>query len=297
MWRRIFPYLQLMRPANLITAVADVAAGYAVCGGVVALQFFPTHIHLLQPVNLIWLCIATIGLYGGGVVMNDVFDVDIDKIERPERPLPSGRATVSGAILLSVVLFLLAFFCAFQVSNTSGFIAIGIAAAALVYDKYGKHTSLGPLNMGVCRGLNLALGMAYGFQYWYVCLLPIAYITAITLVSKGEVYGGSKRNYLYAFLLYSLVLLAIGFLAFRSSAPWVSLVFLALFGYKILPTLYQAYLTNEPRKIMIAVKTGVISLIIMDASLGACFAGGIWGAMILLLLPVSIYLAKKFAVT
>jgi 4-hydroxybenzoate polyprenyltransferase len=52
-----------------------------------------------------------------------------------------------------------------------------------------------------------------------------------------------------------------------------------------------------PQLIGKAVKAGVISLIILNASLAAAFAGWQFGIIVLLLLPISIYLAKKFAVT
>src|SRR5690349_14326443 len=76
---RIWPYLQLMRPANVVTANADVLAGFAAASGGWS--------------KLPWLLAATCGLYAGGVVLNDVFDSALDQSERPERPIPSGRVT------------------------------------------------------------------------------------------------------------------------------------------------------------------------------------------------------------
>ncbi|NEP43227.1 MAG: UbiA family prenyltransferase, partial [Okeania sp. SIO2H7] len=73
-------YLQLMRPANIITAHADILVGYAASGAT-------------DPYRLGWLLLATTGLYGDGVVFNDVFDAELDAIERPERPIPSDRAS------------------------------------------------------------------------------------------------------------------------------------------------------------------------------------------------------------
>src|SRR5207247_76223 len=83
----LFPYLQLVRPANLLTANADVLAGFAAVG-------------LKNPAALPLLLVATTALYGGGVVLNDVFDARLDAVERPERPLPSGRAAMGGASAL-----------------------------------------------------------------------------------------------------------------------------------------------------------------------------------------------------
>ena len=83
----VWAYLQLMRPANIITAWADILLGYAAAGAVTV------GINDLDFVALGWLIIATTGLYLGVVVQHDVRDIQLDAVERPERPLPSGRAT------------------------------------------------------------------------------------------------------------------------------------------------------------------------------------------------------------
>ncbi|OYZ46911.1 MAG: polyprenyltransferase, partial [Sphingobacteriales bacterium 24-40-4] len=75
-----------MRPANIATSVADVLAGIAISGYFLGAgqEFLP----------VILLCLSTIGLYGGGIVFNDVFDAELDKIERPERAIPSGAVSI-----------------------------------------------------------------------------------------------------------------------------------------------------------------------------------------------------------
>ena len=119
-----------MRPANIVTSVADVIAGICISG-------FLTEENLsgffLVPVLL--LCISTIGLYGVGVVFNDVFDAALDKVERPERPIPSGVISIKEASLLGGLLLLSGIITAFLCHGVSGFIACMIAVAALVYNK------------------------------------------------------------------------------------------------------------------------------------------------------------------
>ena len=80
-------YLELLRPPNVVTAIADVLAGYAVAGR-------------SNPRALPWLIGATVCLYAGGVVLNDFFDRHLDAVERPERPIPSGRVPASSAAAL-----------------------------------------------------------------------------------------------------------------------------------------------------------------------------------------------------
>ncbi len=305
-------YLQLMRPANIVTAMADILAGIAVAyssyysiGYALPNTYAVFWSNLTIPgflASLSCLLLSTIGLYGGGVVFNDVFDAELDAVERPERPIPSGRASLTGAAMLGTSLLLAGIAAAFVVSVLSGVLATGIAILALVYDKYGKHTFLGPVNMGLCRGLNLLLGVsvapAYLDQFWYISLIPIAYIAAITAISRGEVHGGNKKTIKLAVSLYSIVIMSILGLgmAFGPSF-WHTLPFLLLFGFLIFPPVFKAIREPQPRNIGLAVKAGVISLIVMDAALAASFAGWLYGLVVLALLPLSRLLAKTFAVT
>src|SRR3954463_16812892 len=94
-------YVELIRPANVATALGDVLAGYTVAG-------------LGNHAALPWLLLSTACLYAGGVVLNDFFDRDLDRIERPERPIPSRRVTAAAAGRLG-----------------AGLLAAGIFAAAL----------------------------------------------------------------------------------------------------------------------------------------------------------------------
>jgi 4-hydroxybenzoate polyprenyltransferase len=312
-----------MRPANIVTAMADILAGYAVARQFLlstpiasGLALDVIKIDFATP--LVLLLLSTIGLYGGGVVFNDVFDAKLDAVERPERPIPSGRASLQGAAALGIVLLLIGVVAATLVSAFSGVLAAGIAVLALVYDKYGKHTPLGPLNMGLCRGLNLLLGVsAYDAffdspasiglggilpsaveTYWPIALIPIVYIAAITMISRGEVHGGDKKTIKLAVSLYSLVIMAIIGLSIRNRPPlWETLPFLLLFGLLIFPPVFKAIREPQPRNIGLAVKAGVISLIVMDAALAASFAGWLYGLVVLALLPLSRLLAKTFAVT
>ena len=287
--------LSLTRPANLVTAVADVLAGMAIAG-----YFLPDSTGPAAPVG--WLCLATVGLYGGGVVFNDVFDAELDAIERPERPIPSGVVPKKTAILLGVSLLIVGIVATFLVNQTAGFLAIAISVASLVYDRFGKHHSwLGPINMGLCRGLNLLLGISIlpeqVLPWVWVGLVPIAYIAAITMISRGEVHGGSPVILRAAGLLYALVIGCVAALAQRQQQLGTALPFLLLFGYYIFPPLWRAVKEPAGRNIGLAVKAGVLSLIVMNAAWVAAFASFPLAFLVFCLLPLSRLLAKVFAVT
>src|SRR5262245_28262042 len=100
----LLPYLQLCRFAAVFTALADIFLG-----------FLLTHPYLSPARDFGLLLVASAGLYLAGMVFNDVFDRELDAVERPSRPIPSGRVSLAAAIRLGAAL-----------------LAIGFAAAAVV---------------------------------------------------------------------------------------------------------------------------------------------------------------------
>lgn len=284
--------LQLMRPPNLPTAAADILAGATIAG-----YFSGTSNWSL----LFYLIGGSVLLYAGGVVLNDVFDLEVDRSERPERPIPSGTvsprlaAFIGGGLLLSGILL------SFLAGTISGIIAFVLAILILLYDGLAKnHKFFGPLTMGLCRGMNLVLGMSvFGFvEYPWIAIVPVIYIFAITLVSRGEVHGENRAHILWAGFLYAVVLASL--LVFGSMGeeyPYYLILAVIVFANLILRPLIKAYRDNSPGNIMKAVKAGVMSLVVMDACLAMAF-GPLWaGLVILCLWPVSYGLAKLFAVT
>lgn len=291
-----------MRLANIVTAVSDILAGIAIAGYITNTNWGQID---WRPVIL--LILSTIGLYGGGVVFNDVFDAELDQVERPERPIPSGLIRKEAAASFAMLLLLLGVQQAYFVhpegfASPTTLLAIATALAAVVYDKWGKHHEFfGPLNMGLCRGLNLLLGVsilpAALSQYWYLSFVPIVYIAAITMVSRGEVHGGKRTTLFGAAALYSLVIAAILVVAVINHHSLYALVFLLLFALMIFPPLRKAMRNPVGPLIGKAVKAGVIALILMNAAWAAAVGSLYLALVILLLLPLSLWLAKAFAVT
>ncbi|WP_221390517.1 UbiA-like protein EboC [Dyadobacter sp. NIV53] len=284
------PYLQLTRPANLVTAIADILAGMAIAQFTFS-SFQPTY-----------LLLSTLGLYAGGVVMNDVFDAKLDSIERPERPIPSGNVPLKVAAVMGISLLFLGILSAAMFSLESGLIAITIALLTVIYNRFAKHHAfLGPLTMGMCRGGNLILGMSVlpeSIEKWgLIALLPIAYIFAITMISQDEVHGGKRRTLYIAALLYLIVLAIQLVISQQHGNILFTIPFVILHAWLIGRPLWNAIQNPIGPLIGKAVKAGVISLIVMNASW--CVAFGLWplALLVLTLLPLSILLARVFAVT
>ncbi|MBL4675374.1 MAG: UbiA-like protein EboC [Mucilaginibacter sp.] len=286
----------MMRPANIITSVADVLAGCAIAG-IFSAQHFS-----VEWWRVLWLCFSTACLYGGGVVFNDVFDAELDQTERPERAIPSGMVSIAQASTLGSVLLLAGIAAAFYCGTIPGLLAAGIAFFALLYNGISKKNAFfGPLNMGVCRGLNLLLGIsilvAQLQQSYLTAIVPVIYIFSITLISRGEVHGGDKRNLYIASALYAIVTGIVLNYAFLNGRLVYSAIFLIPFLGMIFAPLLKAIRNPVGKNIGAAVKAGVISLIFLDAAWAATFNSPGVAVLIACLLPLSIWLSKLFAVT
>lgn len=291
MWRATpMGLARLARPANIITAYSDILAGYAAAAAA-------------TPAALPYLLLATTGLYGGGVVFNDVCDAELDAMERPERPIPSGTVSLAAATIFGAALLLAAVVTARRWSPLSGLLAAGTAIAALLYDRIGKHhAALGPVNMGLCRALNLLLGVTAGGRisglHSLLAAVPLCYIAGITSLSQGEVKGGTRVA-----AILSGCWLGAGFVSFLVlvasqgvHAAWCLPFAIALL-LRISGPFGRAFRSLTPEALRHAIKTGVLSLILLNASLAAVFAGPWYGVGVLLLYVPAMLLAKLFAVT
>ncbi len=299
----MLPYLRLMRPANILTAIADILLGVA-ASGYISCAFYPPSVILeefFQPI--VYLVLATSGLYAGGIVFNDIFDHELDAVERPERPIPSGQVSLKEAATWGIILLLTGIYFAAKVNVLAGCLALSVALLALFYNSFAKESViLGPMIMGSCRAANLLMGLSIVpgliFANMYLAIIPIIYIGAITLISRGEVHGANAYQHRIAGFLYLAVVLIILLLGGRKDfSILIALPFMLFWLYQIIPSWWNAGISLDPEDVMKSVKAGVIGLISLDAAIAAGFAGWYVGLLILSLLPISWLLAKLFAVT
>ena len=303
-------YMQLARPANVVTAWADVLAGMAIAS---LISVAPGVWDGFRP-EYLFLLVATTGLYAGGVVFNDIFDAELDAVERPERPIPSGRASIAGAITFGSVLLVGGIAAAGMASWQSGLIALFIAGAALLYDAKAKHHALwGPFTMGLCRSANLLLGISLVpsvlYEHYAIGLfglIPLLYIGAITAISQGEVHGGTRRKGWFAvgllMLVATLVLYLLWFfVSYKSRVFSEVLAEAGVFyvGWLVMVAIpfFQAAQNPEAMTIRNAVRAGVLGLIPLNAVLAAGVVGWELGLAIIALLPLSLLLGRLFAIT
>src|SRR5919106_4360552 len=119
--------------------------------------YLVTHGNLRPPLQFALLVVASCLLYLSGMVLNDVFDADVDARERPERPIPSGRIALRPAAGAGWGLWFSGLFVAWFASILAsdwrpGVVGTTVAVFIILYDRVLKHTPIAPLVMGACRG-------------------------------------------------------------------------------------------------------------------------------------------------
>jgi len=205
-------FCELVRLPNVFTAVADVLAGYWLVG---------EQLHASAQLGMLMLASAT--LYSAGIVLNDLADREVDRLERPNRPLPAGRVTIRQAWSLGATLCIAGCLSALGAASGGGgirpfVVCIMLALAILSYDFVLKSTAIGPLNMGICRGLNVLMGLSAG--WWLTAdvrvIAPIAlcgYVAAFSYFGRGEAAASARSKLVVpgVGIVCSIVLL--GFLA------------------------------------------------------------------------------------
>lgn len=288
--RPLWPYLELVRPPNLFTAAADVLAGFAVATAFSATASLPL------------LLLSGVLLYGGGVALNDACDAELDARERPERPIPSGRADRTLALVLAIGLLCAGVASAWMASPTSGALALAIALGCVAYDGWAKHEPLlGPLTIGGCRALNLLLGLSAApaliSELAWLGAIPLLHVAGVTVASHGEVHGGTRPTLFFALAAVLLVLLLMIAIAGSRPEGLISLPFLALYALTVLPPLARAHREPSAGNVRSAVGRAVLALIVLDAALAAAYAGPPLALAIVALLPGAILLSRVLAVT
>ncbi len=204
--------LELGRTSNLPTVWSNVLCGALLSGGALGLK---------APHALAVLIVAGSAFYEGGMFLNDAFDAEIDARERPERPIPAGRASRKVVFQLGFGLLALGL-AALALAPARGFIVPGYgalaagaftAACVLVYDRWHKGHAWSPFVMGACRaGLYgmaaLAVSGALSPVVLGAALSLLLYIVGLTHIARFETGAIVDRAWVAAFVFSPLALSA-----------------------------------------------------------------------------------------
>ena len=288
---KVRAYLELFRLPNVFTAAADVMMGFLV-----------THDAGLAPVGIFALLLASSCLiYTAGMVLNDVFDVAVDRRERPERPIPSGRISLATAQRLGFALLI-----AGAAAGSLAGVMLGdirpvvvvwlLSGCVVLYNGLLKSTPLAPPLMGACRALNVLLGMSVSTEPWASWNWLVAagigtYIVGVTWFARSE----ARQSPRWRLALGTIVLLSgMGLLAWLPAwLPVTRLVlhdmanwrlFWVVLTLLVLWRCVRAIIRPDPPLVQAAVKNCIHSLIILNAAVCLAVQGPVWAVIILTLI-------------
>jgi 4-hydroxybenzoate polyprenyltransferase len=293
--RHLLPYAQLVRLPNTFTAMADIFLGALATG-----------LFLQRWYVLLCLLGASTMLYWSGMIWNDYFDLDQDRKERPGRPLASGRVSLRAAALLASGLMvgglLMALLAGIRIEENglvlrwgSFAIAAVLVIAIFLYDGILKATFAGPILMGLCRSLNILLGLSIlgasiPFSGWLIALIIGVYIGGVTWFARTEARVSSQPMLIGAAIamLVSL-LLALTVPALQAKDGYYpSNLFpylLALFGCYLGVAVIAAIRRPDPSRVQPVIQRAILGLVVLDALFASAFVGTLGLLLVVLLIP------------
>lgn len=180
--KKIAGILQIFRPE------LPFAAGVCVIlGEWIALGRFPSVGQMLLGF------VSVFFISGSALVLNDYFDLDVDKVNMPERPLPSGILSPSDALYLTGFAILTGLIASLLISFTA-FVSCAIACVVgILYNwRFKEAGLLGNLMVSSCVAFTFLFGgMAVG-DPWNVivwCFAAMAF-----LIDLGEEIAGDAMD-------------------------------------------------------------------------------------------------------
>jgi len=184
-------YVKLMRPLNCLMTAVSVFIGGLIVSPVLG----------IFAAERIWTAmIAAFLISGAGNAINDYVDVEADRINKPKRPIPSGRVSRSSALTFSVLLFIIGIFLA----GIINYVTFGIAVInSLLLIVYSTHLQNKMLLGNVTVSYLVASGFLFGGAALNNLLLPLllALLAGLSnmareIVKDLEDIEGDKKSFL-----------------------------------------------------------------------------------------------------
>ncbi|MFD9741904.1 SCO3242 family prenyltransferase [Umezawaea sp. NPDC059074] len=279
-------YVELVRAPAALTVLGDTVAGAAASG---------------NPLRgrRVALPLASVALYWSGMALNDWADRDLDAVERPERPVPSGRITPNRALAVAAGLSAAGLGIAAWAGGRDALrVAVPLALAVWSYDTVLKSTPAGPLGMAACRGLDVLLGASGAGGALPAAAAVAAHTFGVTTLSRGEVHGTSA----------SVARAVVGGTALSAlasvvgpSASWRHRLagLVAATGYAVTVGGAQlaAVRTPDAASVRTATKAGIHGMVPLQSALAARAGSVAAAAAVALALPLARRLSRKVSPT
>jgi geranylgeranylglycerol-phosphate geranylgeranyltransferase len=130
LFKKLRGFFWLSRPINVFIAFMSVFVAVLICG-------------TLESMGKVWLaCLTAAFVTAAANAVNDYYDQDIDRINRPKRPIPSGDVTPLQALIFSGLFFVLGVLCGFLINRATFYTAIVFSLLLILYSAKFKRMVL-----------------------------------------------------------------------------------------------------------------------------------------------------------
>jgi 4-hydroxybenzoate polyprenyltransferase len=313
-WGTLRDWGQLVRLPNSFTLISDTVAAALIVGT------------YLLPVTAFALTLtASFCAYWAGMILNDIVDLEEDRENRPSRPLPAGRISpvlaghiANGMLLIGPLLILVV--TNFHTSQ-SLWMGAAFASAALLsivvrmYNSALKQTFLGPLLMGLCRSLNILMVGCTMLSVSEIEDMPRAllwfagaiglYIMGVTVYARREETDSNPVGLVFGLMIEFAAMVALaGFPIWSGTERAWGLdpnlaypLLMGLIGFTVIQRGISGVTHPVPRKVQLAVKHAILTLILIDAAVAVMWAGPWFGGAVALMLLPALTTALRFRST
>jgi 4-hydroxybenzoate polyprenyltransferase len=271
-------YLELVRAPAALSVPGDVVAGAASAAS-------------LGP-RTPALALSSVCLYWAGMAANDWADRELDAVERPERPIPSGRVAASDALAVAGSLTAAGLVIAALTGGRRALaVAVPLAGAVWAYDLKFKPTPAGPAVMAACRGLDVLLGATGGAvgRALPAALTVAAHTYTVTALSRAEVTGASP-------CLPATTLAATAAIASRPTGT-VGRALAGWYAAEYGGAQARAVASPAAPSIRAAVGAGITGLPALQGALAARAGATLAGLLVAAAAPLGRRLARRFSPT
>ncbi len=222
--RKIYGYFLLARPFNVLIAVFSIFIAAFICRA----------LHMWDKV--MWACISGGFIIVAANAINDYFDIDIDRINKPNRPLPAGMITTKEAFMFSLTCFALGILTSVGINAMAILIACLSCVLLYAYSAKLKRTVIsGNLTVSFITALAFIYGGA-AVQQLRAVLIPAGFAFLMhfgrEIIKDMEDVEGDRRE--------NAVTLPVRF-GFRPAQVAVTVVFVMLIMATLLPFLFRIY--------------------------------------------------------
>jgi len=180
---KIRTYLELMRYGNCVMAgVSSLAAVFITA----FILDYPINENLFRVIcNLFYIFLMVFLVTGAGNMLNDYYDIEIDRVNKPNRPLPSGRVGLKEAFRLTVACFLIALLLALAISPAAAIIGFVNTFILIWYAKSLKRTVLiGNLTIAYLTGSTFLFGASFLGVEGILVMFPLALLAFLATAAR-----------------------------------------------------------------------------------------------------------------